>query len=71
MKKTKLGQALIDGLESANDWHKHSSDHTIILHKNLATGYAQALRGEGISTTSLKAKLKKKESALRKKTQQK
>jgi hypothetical protein len=32
----------------------------IELHKNLAIGYAQALRGEGISSSSLKDKLKKK-----------
>src|SRR5690554_5637574 len=35
------------------------------LHKNLAIGYAQALRGEGQSTFSLKEKLKKKEKELR------
>lgn len=29
------------------------------LHKNLAAGYAQAMRGEGISTKELKARLKK------------
>lgn len=39
----------------------------IELHKNLAIGYAQALRGEGISTVALKAKLKNKEKELRKK----
>ena len=39
----------------------------IRLHKNLAIGYAQALRGEGISTQSLKKRLKEKEKALRKK----
>ncbi len=32
----------------------------IELHKNLAIGYAQALRGEGITSSSLKDKLKKK-----------
>jgi len=37
------------------------------LHKNLAIGYAQALRGEGISTQQLKQKLKSKEKALREK----
>ena len=37
----------------------------IELHKNLAIGYAQALRGEGISSSSLKEKLKKKEKDLR------
>ena len=39
----------------------------IELHKNLAIGYAQALRGEGISTTDLKKNLKAKEKALREK----
>ena len=39
----------------------------IELHKNLAIGYAQALRGEGKSTDDLRAKFKKKEKALRKK----
>jgi|GEM_PF-2126744 len=39
----------------------------IELHKNLAIGYAQALRGEGVSTSVLKEKLKKKEKDLRKK----
>ena len=38
----------------------------IELHKNLAIGYAQALRGEGISSSSLKEKLRKKEKGLRK-----
>jgi prevent-host-death family protein len=37
------------------------------LHKNLAIGYAQALRGEGVSTNTLKKNLKAKEKALRKK----
>jgi len=37
----------------------------IELHKNLAIGYAQALRGEGISSSKLKSKLKEKEKALR------
>ena len=37
------------------------------LHKNLAIGYAQALRGEGKSTEDLKTRLKKKEKELRKK----
>ena len=37
------------------------------LHKNLAIGYAQALRGEGISSDQLKNKLKAKEEALREK----
>ncbi len=39
----------------------------IELHKNLAIGYAQALRGEGVSTNDLKERLKKKEKDLRKK----
>jgi hypothetical protein len=39
----------------------------IELHKNLAIGYAQALRGEGVSSSDLKSKLKKKEKDLRKK----
>ena len=39
----------------------------IQLHKNLAIGYAQALRGEGVSTQTLKKKLKDKEKHLRKK----
>ncbi len=38
----------------------------IKLHKNLAIGYAQALRGEGISTQTLKRRLKEKEKDLRK-----
>jgi len=37
----------------------------IELHKNLAIGYAQALRGEGISSNQLKNKLKDKEKALK------
>ena len=39
----------------------------IELHKNLAIGYAQAMRGDGISTSDLKKKLKAKEKALREK----
>ena len=39
----------------------------IELHKNIAIGYAQALRGEGVSTNELKERLKKKEKDLRKK----
>ena len=39
----------------------------IELHKNLSIGYAQALRGEGIDSSELKANLKKKEKELRKK----
>ena len=37
----------------------------IELHKNLAIGYAQAMRGEGISSQELKERLKEKEEALR------
>ncbi len=37
----------------------------IQLHKNLAIGYAQALRGEGISTSELKSRMKEKEKKLR------
>ena len=37
----------------------------IDLHKNLAIGYAQAMRSEGISTDELKTKLKDKEKSLR------
>ena len=37
----------------------------IELHKNLAIGYAQALRGKGISSSQLKNKLKAKEKALK------
>jgi len=39
----------------------------IALHKNLAIGYAQALRGEGISTVALKKRMKDREKALREK----
>jgi len=39
----------------------------IELHKNIAIGYAQALRGEGVNTSDLKERLKKKEKELRKK----
>jgi antitoxin (DNA-binding transcriptional repressor) of toxin-antitoxin stability system len=39
----------------------------IDLHKNLAIGYAQALRGEGTSTLDLKKRFKKTEPALKKK----
>lgn len=46
-----------DQIEKLND--------EIELHKNLAIGYAQALRGEGISTPTLKERLKKKEKSLR------
>jgi DNA polymerase III epsilon subunit-like protein len=41
-------------------------DH-LIYHKNISIGYAQAIRGEGISSADLKEKLKNKEIALRKK----
>lgn len=37
----------------------------IELHKNLAIGYAQAMRGEGSTTEELKARLKEKEKRLR------
>lgn len=37
----------------------------IELHKNLAIGYAQAMRGEGISSDDLKKKMNIKEKALR------
>lgn len=37
------------------------------LHKNLAIGYAQAMRGEGVSTAELKKLLKEKEKKLREK----
>jgi prevent-host-death family protein len=47
----------VDQIEKLNE--------EIELHKNLAIGYAQALRGEGVSTSTLKQKLKKKEKSLR------
>ncbi|HBS26467.1 MAG TPA: hypothetical protein DD827_04965 [Gammaproteobacteria bacterium] len=37
------------------------------LHKNLAIGYAQALRGEGVLSSELKQRLKAKEQVLRSK----
>lgn len=40
-------------------------NNEIELHKNLAIGYAQALRGEGVTTSELKKKLKDREKALR------
>lgn len=40
-------------------------ENEIELHKNLAIGYAQAMRAEGISTKDLKAKMKEKEKKLR------
>lgn len=39
----------------------------IELHKNLAIGYAQAMRGEGVSSDELKNRLKEKASKLREK----
>ncbi len=39
----------------------------IELHKNLAIGYAQAMRGDGISSSELKKRLKDKEKKLREK----
>lgn len=47
----------IDQIEKLNE--------EIELHKNLAIGYAQALRGEGVSSSTLKERLKKKEESLR------
>ncbi|MAX65329.1 MAG: type II toxin-antitoxin system Phd/YefM family antitoxin [Bacteriovoracaceae bacterium] len=47
----------VDQIEKLNE--------EIERHKNLAIGYAQALRGEGVSTSTLKQKLKKKEKSLR------
>lgn len=49
----------IDKIEKLNE--------EIELHKNLAIGHAQALRGEGVSSSTLKARPKKKEEDLRKK----
>jgi len=49
----------LDKLEELNE--------EIELHKNLAIGYAQALRGEGVTSKELKKRLKDKEEALRKK----
>ncbi len=37
----------------------------IKLQKNLAIGYAEAIRGEGISTSDLKSRMKEKEKKLR------
>ena len=39
----------------------------IELHKNLAIGYAQAMRGEGVTSSELKKRLSKKASKLREK----
>ncbi|MGB0454293.1 MAG: type II toxin-antitoxin system Phd/YefM family antitoxin [Bacteriovoracaceae bacterium] len=47
--------------------HIEKLEQEVELHKNLAIGYAQALRGEGVDSGELKAKLKKKEKELRKK----
>lgn len=38
-----------------------------ITHKNLAIGYAQAMRGEGVSSDELKARMKSKAANLREK----
>ena len=40
-------------------------EQEIELHKNLAIGYAQAMRGEGITTKDLKSRMKEKEKKLR------
>ena len=40
-------------------------ENEIELHKNLAIGYAQAMRGDGISTKDLKSKMKEKAKKLR------
>lgn len=56
---TEIAMVPVDKIERLQD--------EIELHKNLAIGYAQALRGEGVSTSALKEKLKKKEKDLRKK----
>ncbi len=42
-------------------------EEEIELHKNLAIGYAQALRGEGVATKELMNKMKAKEKKLREK----
>jgi prevent-host-death family protein len=42
-------------------------EQEIELHKNLAIGYAQAMRGEGVSTKDLKSRMKEKEKKLREK----
>jgi hypothetical protein len=42
-------------------------NNQIIMHRNLAIGYAEALRGEGVSSVELKKKFKDKESSLREK----
>lgn len=54
---TMVAMVPIDQIEKLNE--------EIELHKNLAIGYAQALRGEGVSTSTLKQRLKKKEKSLR------
>jgi prevent-host-death family protein len=40
-------------------------EREIELHKNLAIGYAQAMRGEGASTKDIKSRMKDKEKKLR------
>jgi prevent-host-death family protein len=47
--------------------HMEELYEQVELHKNLAIGYAQALRGEGISSDDLRKKLKEKEKKLREK----
>ena len=47
--------------------HIENLKEEVNLHKNLAIGYAQALRGEGISSLELMNRIKKKEKELRKK----
>jgi len=40
-------------------------EQEVELHRNLAIGYAQALRGESVSTTDLKARLRRVEKELK------
>ena len=49
----------LDKLNEMND--------EIELHKNLSIGYAQAMRGEGISSKEIKKRLRDKEKTLREK----
>ena len=56
---TMIAMVPIDQIDKLNE--------EISLHKNLAIGYAQALRGEGFTTSEVKDKLKRKEKDLRKK----
>jgi hypothetical protein len=56
---TEIAMVTVDKMESLYN--------EIDLHKNLAIGYAQALRGEGVTSSELKERLKKKEKDLRKK----